>query len=95
MHQPPLSLLAALAVLPFVFAHGDEHDSMNMGGHAESGAAAPTSETPLSYFNHPEYKGWMYAHILLMIVGWTIILPISEYLTCGKWQWILLTDTCH
>lgn len=31
-----------------------------------------------SYFRHPHYASWMYAHIAFMILAWIIVLPIGE-----------------
>ena len=55
---------------------------MGMGMHqnmtAVYAALNETNPTPDSYYNHPEYATWMYAHILLMIVAWIIVLPLGK-----------------
>jgi len=77
MHRNRTVVVAAAALslgaLPFVAAHA--------GGHAQAEQANgtvvntdPQDATP-TYFRHPEYAGWMYAHIALMIVGWVVVLP--------------------
>jgi hypothetical protein len=62
-----------LGSLPIVAAHG--------GGHAQTKQdnvpaidAEPQNATP-TYFRHPDHAGWMYAHLILMIVGWVVVLP--------------------
>jgi hypothetical protein len=62
-----------LGALPFVTAHG--------GGHAQteqdnvSAMNAEPQDVPPTYFRHPDYAEWMYAHIAFMIVGWVVVLP--------------------
>lgn len=42
------------------------------------------ADTPISYFNHSDYAGWMYAHILLMTLAWSIVLPAAVFVSIGK-----------
>lgn len=75
-----------LAALPLVAAHGEEHGhsnmAMNMGGAHSSTVnttpAALPSAAPENYFRHPEFAGWMYAHIVLMVTAWAVVLPAGE-----------------
>lgn len=56
-------------------------------GHTESASTAvvvAVADTPISYFNHVGYFGWMYAHIALMIIAWTVILPIAVFISTAK-----------
>lgn len=72
-----LSLLATAAILgalPAVLAHGDDEGE---------GMPAPQEDQkldsyPPTYFSHPEHQGVMYAHIVLMVLGWVFVLPIGE-----------------
>lgn len=77
-----------LDVLPRVFAHGD--DGHDHGGTATAMDASMLSavnssvvySTPMaqeSYFSRPHLSGFMVAHIVLMIIAWFFILPLSKF----------------
>ena len=76
-----------LGVIPSVVAHGHgetENMSMDMGGmsSAKPTIASVVNDTmiePASYFQLTEHAGLMFAHILLMTIGWVFVLPIGEY----------------
>lgn len=86
-----LSLLATAAILgalPAVLAHGDD------GG---EGMAAPQEDQkldsyPPTYFSHPEHRGVMYAHIVLMVLGWVFVLPIAVMFSIARSRYTLLTQ---
>lgn len=74
-----------LGFISSVVAHGSEHEDMNMdmGGIPISRPtiATATNSTmagPASYFQLKEHTGLMFAHILLMTIGWVFVLPIGE-----------------
>jgi hypothetical protein len=87
-----LSLRSAilLALLPLVlaFPHGEEHgtapvaqggmESMNMNSPNSSSTAYSESFNTPSYFRYSSHGGWMYGHILAMVVSWAILLPLSK-----------------
>lgn len=68
--------------LPLIAAHGDGHVE------AEHGHAANTmpeaGQVPVNYFRHPQYAGWMYAHIALMMVAWVVVLPPAIMLSVAR-----------
>ena len=80
------SVALLLALASAVAAHGDEHDSMegmSMGDSLSAVAgsvvdAAAKTTVSLSYFRHPEYHGWLYAHIATMVLAWMIVLPVGK-----------------
>lgn len=87
-----ISILRAallLGLLPLVIAgpHGTSVDSkmdmgdmgadgMNMGHSAQN--ISQVDAGPMNYFRFGEYSGWIYAHIAIMVVTWTAILPLGE-----------------
>jgi hypothetical protein len=82
-------ILAGAVLLGFissVVAHGhDENEGMNMdmSGMPSSRPTIPTATDsamaePASYFQLTEHTGLMFAHILLMTIGWIFVLPIGE-----------------
>jgi hypothetical protein len=89
--QPPsrnfvvLVGVVLLGIISSVVAHGDdEHGDMNMGmdGMSTSRPTIATSSNdtmaePASYFQLKEHTGLMFAHILLMTIGWVFVLPIG------------------
>ncbi|KAK8022628.1 hypothetical protein PG993_013395 [Apiospora rasikravindrae] len=85
-----LSLLATAAILgalPAVLAHGDDEGEM----------AAPQEDQklesyPPTYFSHPEHQGVMYAHIILMVLGWVFVLPIAVMFSIAKSRYTLFTQ---
>lgn len=68
-----------LEALPLVVAHGTDHnDGMDMGGMPEAPATNPEAHTrPMSYWSYSEHASLVYVHILLMVMGWTIVLPVG------------------
>lgn len=71
-----------LGVLPLIAAHGDEHMQMEQE-HAPTVQSGDQTSPP-NYFRHPEYAGWMYFHIALMIIGWVIVLPPALMLSLAR-----------
>lgn len=71
-----------LGALPLIAAHGDDH--MQMEYENELAATGNTAEAPPNYFRHPDYAGWMYAHIALMILGWVVVLPPALMLSVAR-----------
>ncbi len=98
-----LAGLAALAALPTALAHGDENMTMGGGsgmeGMGEAAAPLPEEEYAPTYFAHPEHKGVIYAHIIMMIVSWVFLLPVGKTLSplppslCPKEWFIPLCST--
>ena len=78
-----LALAAVVAALPAV-AHGDGEDgggAMDMDGGDGAADYEPEPEVDLSrmsYFAYPEHKASIYAHIMLMVLGWAVVLPICK-----------------
>jgi len=77
-------LLVIAAALPLVAAHGGDEPAMSMSMSAAPEPIAP-KDKPYpedwdigSYYNYPGYNSWMIAHIALMIVAWTIVLPTGK-----------------
>lgn len=80
--------VALLALAPVVLAHGDDED-MDMGGmgmsmsssHSSMPSATPTMtaniEQELSYFSYPDYKVWIWSHVIVMVIAWCFIAPIG------------------
>lgn len=74
---PAMLLFAVLAL-----AHGDEDPAMIMD--AASSQENHTIdlpgdiETPNSYFNHPEHRGALFAHIITMSVAWVVAMPVGK-----------------
>lgn len=64
-------------------------DSMHAGAEPEALAQNGTMNGTMNgtaeiiykptYFAHPEHVGLMYAHILLMTLGWVFALPVCEF----------------
>ncbi|KAF4632663.1 hypothetical protein G7Y89_g5460 [Cudoniella acicularis] len=90
--RKPVALAVAvlLGLASVAGAHGhDENMNMDMGEPAisrptialESGM--PTAE-PQSYFQYGDHSGLILAHIILMVVGWVFILPISVMLSISR-----------
>lgn len=57
-------------------AHPSGHDAHG----ASMAGSGPLLELPPTYFNHPEFAAWLYAHIALMTIAWTVILPLGKQL---------------
>lgn len=78
MRSSPLLLLLGLAA--HAFAHGGDHeDSMGMDMDVDMVPDDKPNETdyPPSYFDFPDDKFLIYAHIALMTLGWVFALPIG------------------
>ena len=83
-----LALAAIVAALPAVIAHGDSEshgdgDAMDMDmsggdGGAENEPSPDLDLSQISYFAYPEHTAAIYAHIVLMVLGWFVVLPICK-----------------
>ena len=80
------TLSAFLLVLP---VHGHDHHeavgnvvpamvSKILSNSTAKSMASGSSESALTYFSYPEFKGLMIAHIVLMVLAWVVVLPIGE-----------------
>lgn len=79
------ALLLGLLPIALASAHGDDHGaSMDMGGMgAMSSHDAPktpqsSEPLPMTYFRLGEHSGWIYGHIFVMTLTWTVILPLGK-----------------
>jgi hypothetical protein len=71
-----------LGALPFVTAYGGGHAQIEQDNrHVMS--TKPKDVTP-TYFRHPDYAAWMYAHLALMTVGWVVVLPPALMLSVAR-----------
>jgi hypothetical protein len=76
-----LVLLAVVAALPTVLAHGGDDEGamdMDMGEQGDMGAEDPKPDPgsyPPTYFAHPEHVAAIYTHIGIMVMGWVFMLP--------------------
>ncbi|KAK6852051.1 hypothetical protein PG995_012176 [Apiospora arundinis] len=87
-----LSLLATVALIgaiPAVLAHGDDGEGMDMGAPKED---QKMDSYPPTYFSHPEHRGVMYAHIVLMVLGWVIVLPIAVMFSIARSRYTLVSQ---
>jgi len=78
--------VALLSSLPTAIAHGhDENIDGNMDGatHSRPVISSPASNLvtePLgTYFQYGEHSQLIFAHILLMILGWVFVLPVGRW----------------
>ncbi|KAK6443660.1 hypothetical protein LTR95_000487 [Oleoguttula sp. CCFEE 5521] len=60
-------------------------------GNSTSAAPAP-EDFPPNYFRHPEYAGWIYAHIALMILSWVVVLPPAIMLSVARSRYSLVAQ---
>jgi hypothetical protein len=67
--------LAFLALLPVSLAHGGDEGGMDMG--AQESKPDPNSYPP-TYFALPDHAGVLYAHIVLMMLAWVVVLPVGK-----------------
>ncbi|MBE3045746.1 DUF2427 domain-containing protein [Candidatus Bathyarchaeota archaeon] len=78
------AVLLILGLAAHAISHGDKHDgdSMSMGMKMEPAPAGGQdgSDLPPTYFNHPDDKVLIYAHIALMTLSWVFALPTG--MTC-------------
>jgi hypothetical protein len=77
------ALLLGLLPLVTAYAHGDEATpSMDMGGMnmdgINSSKSAQIEQGPMSYFRYPSHGRWIYGHIFVMTLGWTVVLPVGK-----------------
>jgi len=82
-------LLLPLAILPIVIAH--EHsdtidytyiDMTRFHSNCMPMGAMHSELSLSSYLNYPKYATLMYAHILLMVLSWVVLLPIGKIPRC-------------
>ncbi|KAL4920279.1 hypothetical protein BDW62DRAFT_14691 [Aspergillus aurantiobrunneus] len=92
-----------LASVASAFAHGDAPHDMDMNmdmdmdhtnmtsshGHAQP---APSENSPMSYFAYGKHKGWIVAHIALMVVAWCFVLPTAVMLSVARSRLALLSQ---
>ncbi|KAH8653317.1 hypothetical protein BX600DRAFT_74605 [Xylariales sp. PMI_506] len=82
-----LATAVVLGSLPAVLAHSDEGE-MDMDMSAEESKPDPDSYPP-TYFAHAEHRGVVYAHIALMVLGWTVLLPIGVMFSLARSRYTL------
>lgn len=72
--------LVLLGLVPLAGAHGqDGEGGMNMDMSMDMDMDVTSTVAAFaSYFQHSEHSGLIFAHILLMTVGWIFVLPIGE-----------------
>jgi hypothetical protein len=63
-------------------AGGIEHGSMDMN--ASASVVWSESFSKPSYFRHPNYVLWIYAHIISMVLAWVIALPIGKFCSYSR-----------
>jgi len=72
-----------LAALPIALAHGldDATDMMNMSRDTHSSMSMQNMESDpdvSNYCSYSEHTGLMYAHIILMIISWVVLMPLGK-----------------
>ena len=80
------ALLLGLLPIALASAHGDDHGaSMDMGGgmgemssHSAPAASQSSEPIPPNYFRLAEHSGWIYGHIIVMSLTWTVALPLGK-----------------
>ncbi|CAD0037904.1 unnamed protein product [Aureobasidium pullulans] len=96
-----MSAALLLAILPLAAAHGDEHEhsgttmdtgSTHTNATSVATAAMASSTIPVNYFRHPQFAGWIYAHIASMTIAWAIILPAAVVLSIARSRFTLPTQ---
>lgn len=67
-------------LFPAVLAHGDDDDmSMADAMPMATNQSLPGLEELLpSYVHHPEHKGSLLMHIILMTMAWVFVLPLGK-----------------
>ncbi|KAI5855440.1 integral membrane protein-like protein [Tricharina praecox] len=93
----PAALLLILASLALAHDHGDEHGDMNMDMHTDKAHShpLPSHNTSIStnagadasnayYFALAPHRGWLYLHILTMLLSWVIIMPVATTLSLAS-----------
>ncbi|KAI0165072.1 hypothetical protein GGR52DRAFT_93485 [Hypoxylon sp. FL1284] len=92
-----LALVAVAGALPAVLAHGDEgatdmDKDMNMNMNMNMTKADPKPDPdsyPPNYFAHPEHVVEIYAHIVLMAIGWVFMLPLAVLFSIAQSRYTL------
>lgn len=88
-----ISAALLLGLTTLVAAHGDDDGSNDGSSHqamqgmdmsssmsmeaAVANSMAKAAASAPGYFHNSEHQGWLYAHIVTMMVAWVIILPIG------------------
>lgn len=79
---PQLALLLGLVPIAIAAAHGDDHASnMDMGQMMPPStptASQASDKAPLTYFRLDMYSGWIFGHIVVMTLTWTVLLPLGK-----------------
>ncbi|OQN95861.1 hypothetical protein B0A48_18146 [Cryoendolithus antarcticus] len=79
-----------------VAGHDIDHGHMDMAiamSEGNSTSAAPASKDfPPNYFRHPGYPGWIYAHIILLILSWVVVLPPAIMFSVARSRYSLVTQ---
>jgi hypothetical protein len=72
--------VAFLGLLSLVLAnpHGDEEAGHGMNMTPTINVEYSESFDVPSYFNHTEYRFWIWSHVATMIISWVLILPVGE-----------------
>ena len=71
--------LLFLGLAVHAIAHGDDHDDDSMVMDMDTGAddKPDSADVASSYFDHPDDKLFIYAHIAVMTLSWIFALPIG------------------
>lgn len=73
------AVLLLLGLAAHAIAHGDEHEddpmAMEMEMEPVEDGGQNVVDLPPSYFDHPDDKVLIYAHIALMTLSWIFALP--------------------
>jgi hypothetical protein len=80
--QHILTSLIALTLALTVLAHGHEnahgnHSPMDMHP-AATNNTTPINDRTTYYFAYELHKGWLYLHVLTMVLGWVIVMPVCK-----------------
>lgn len=71
--------LLLLGLAAHAIAHGDDHHDGSMAVEVDMepavGGGQDAADLPPTYFNHPDDKVLIYAHVALMTLSWVIALP--------------------
>lgn len=68
-----------LEALPLVVAHGhgDETSGSSMDMENAAQPSIPDGDVPHSYWSLPEHTSLIFAHIVLEIIAWFVVLPVG------------------
>ncbi|KAK8123825.1 hypothetical protein PG999_003743 [Apiospora kogelbergensis] len=83
-----LVVVATIGAFPAVLAHGDG-EGMEMDAPQEE---QKLDSYPPTYFSHPEHRAVMYAHIVLMVLGWVVVLPIAVMFSIARSRYTLVSQ---